>query len=102
MAQSRWAKRREALGRVKLKHVCYLCGWGEYSSGLDFHHVHGPKVDTISQMIRLSYQLIVTEVRKCVVLCACCHRGVHSGDVQMRYKKNMGVKMSQQEILWIQ
>lgn len=101
MEKSRWARRREALGKIKERRGCHLCGWNEFAAGLDFHHVRGPKGGTISSMIKEPYGVIVKELRKCVCLCAICHRGVHSGDVDMRYKKGMGIRASEQEIQWI-
>jgi hypothetical protein len=46
---------------------------------LQFHHVDGEKDDAVGSMIADSRAVgdVVAEVRKCVVLCANCHRGVH-------------------------
>ena len=45
---------------------------------LDLHHVDPTEKDTgVSQMLTHSWDNIVKEIEKCVVLCACCHRLEH-------------------------
>lgn len=101
MVKSRWALRREGLAQIKERRGCWLCEWDEFAAGIDFHHVRGPKVGTISEMVRYPYEDIVKELRKCVCLCAICHRGVHSGDVDMVMRKGATIKLSEQEVQWI-
>lgn len=65
----------------KLKEVkvsCSLCSENEFFC-LDFHHLHD-KDAAISLIIRdWSWNRIVEEIQKCVVLCSNCHRKVHAG-----------------------
>ena len=59
---------------------CCLCGFDNFIEALEFHHVHPEKKEfalTSSVMKSLDKQLV--EARKCVLLCANCHRGVHAG-----------------------
>lgn len=51
-----------------------LCGEGDPRC-LDFHHVSG-KIFNIGDAVRhgLSIEKIVLEIKKCVVMCANCHR----------------------------
>lgn len=59
---------------------CLLCGFDKFQEALEFHHVNPQEKEfalTSSNMKNLADQLI--ELRKCVLLCANCHRGVHAG-----------------------
>ena len=76
-------KLADQLEKVKLRTGCAICGWSEFTSGLDLHHLSG-KMETISALLhkgRYGFGFICKEISKCAVLCARCHRGVHSGDV---------------------
>lgn len=42
---------------------------------MDFDHVIGEKIDNVSQLMSSnSLKKILTEIEKCEVVCACCHR----------------------------
>jgi endonuclease I len=60
---------------------CAKCGQTYPMAVYDFHHVD-PSVKelTIARMINLSYSRFKAEVRKCILLCANCHRVVHLGE----------------------
>jgi hypothetical protein len=65
----------------KLKNTpCMLCGMKYPAPAMDFHHVVDKKVAEINAMVNKPYSLedMVVELRKCIVLCAVCHRLVHS------------------------
>ena len=45
----------------------------------DFHHLDPSQKDTkVSQLIHLSSDRLEVEIKKCIMLCANCHRIVHS------------------------
>lgn len=56
-------------------HPCVDCGEADIDV-LEFAHVRGVKVDTISSMLRgtPSIKRIAEEIAKCEVRCANCHR----------------------------
>lgn len=59
---------------------CILCGFDKFQEALEFHHVKPEEKDfnlTSSNMKNLVAQL--AELRKCVLVCANCHRGIHAG-----------------------
>lgn len=69
-------KRNQAfVNRVKHKFGCSKCGFNAYTVALDFHHI-GEKSDNIGTMALkgCSIKKIKEEMRKCVILCANCHR----------------------------
>lgn len=56
---------------------CRVCGERE-AVCLDLHH-EGEKEFTISSANGVSLARLRAEIRKCIVLCANCHRKVHAG-----------------------
>jgi len=76
---------REKRRRVKLVAIkykggkCMICGYRKYAGALDLHHV-GRKVFGIGDSgYTRSWDDIRNELRKCVLLCANCHREVEGG-----------------------
>lgn len=57
---------------------CQCCGYSACVVALDFHHIEN-KEFTLAQWSRLKWEVIATELRKCVLLCANCHRELHAG-----------------------
>jgi len=54
----------------------------------DFHHVNPKDKDnTVSWLLHCSWARIIKEVKKCVLLCANCHRIRHSKGTSKRSKK---------------
>ena len=68
--------------RIEAKHflggACQTCGYNRCLNALDFHHV-GDKEHTISKMyLNQPLSKILQEVKKCMLLCANCHREHHA------------------------
>lgn len=60
----------------ELGNECYLCGYNECIKALEFHHKNPKeKIKNISSI--LNYEEALNESRKCVLLCANCHREAH-------------------------
>lgn len=66
--------RRDLLAKIKLDRGCTDCGYRKHSAALDFDHVSGTKLMTLSHMGTYSLERIMEEVAKCEVVCFCCHR----------------------------
>ena len=77
-------KRMEAkrfVNSYKLRYGCSRCGSNGNPAALDFHHiVPSSKLYNVSEMVARGMPLenIWDEMRKCIVLCANCHRIVES------------------------
>lgn len=57
-----------------------MCGYSKCKEALDFHHVNPNEKDfNISGSHSRSWEKIELELKKCVLLCANCHREIHSG-----------------------
>ena len=61
---------------------CVCCGYDKCSSAMETHHLDPDGKDgLISKRVTnaVSWSKIVIELRKCVLVCANCHREVHAG-----------------------
>ena len=59
---------------------CQICGYNKCDSALDLHHINPEEKEISLASIRAnpkSWSLIVAELRKCVLICANCHREEH-------------------------
>ncbi len=74
---------REFVKRYKLKKGCAHCGYKGFYKALDLHHVEtkGEKHETVSHLVAKirskNLTVLKDEMRKCIVLCATCHREEH-------------------------
>ena len=59
---------------------CQICGYDKCIQALDFHHVNPEeKTADFNTNANRSWQTTREEIKKCVLLCANCHREVHAG-----------------------
>ena len=67
--------------------ACKFCG-ENHPAALDFHHEDPSQKDReVSYFVKnYQYKRAMEEVKKCLVLCANCHRKVHFGEQQKRKK----------------
>lgn len=63
---------------------CCHCGFDKWRSALAVHHLDPATKDpTFNSWRGWRWERLVKELALCVLLCANCHAGVHSGDVQI-------------------
>lgn len=79
------------LNGYKASHPCVVCGESCIPC-LDFHHIHD-KVSGIGAILceQRSIPKLAEEIKKCVVLCANCHRKLHAGLIQLPATVQSGV-----------
>jgi hypothetical protein len=73
---------RERLSEYKSKLKCSRCP-ETHPACLEFHHRDPKEKDfQLGDMVRLGYgwETILTEIKKCEVLCANCHRKEHANN----------------------
>ena len=72
-------KKRDWLNKYKQSLCCSRCGYHENVIALDFHHNDGKtKAGPIARLVYdWSITRLQTEIAKCDVLCANCHRVLH-------------------------
>ena len=77
------------VNRLKRIYGCCVCGYNKCPDAMDLHHIDpGDKNGAIARMIHShSFAKIKAEIRKCVVLCAICHREYHAGLIDLPCKK---------------
>lgn len=80
--------RKEWQTQTKLRMVsafgkkCCICGYSKCIQALEFHHLNPGEKDFNPSRTKISpktWEKICRELRKCVMLCANCHREVHQG-----------------------
>ena len=77
------AKRRKVLRQKAIEYKggkCSVCGYSRCADALEFHHTD-PTVKEFGisgKGYTRSWQKVKEELDKCVLLCANCHREIHS------------------------
>lgn len=62
---------------------CCLCGYNKCLSALQFHHTDPTKKDfSISSNAHIAFEKALEEAKKCILVCANCHREIHAGLVE--------------------
>lgn len=76
-SKSNYDKKISAVAEYKSNCGCAKCG-DKRSYILEFHHIDPSKKDyTIANRARASLESIMSEIKKCVVLCSNCHQEFH-------------------------
>lgn len=99
----KYADRREALikavskRRKKIKVLaigykggkCQICGYHKYQGALELHHVKKSEKNfgIGDKGYTRSWEKVKTELDKCILLCANCHREVSAGIQKLPSKK---------------
>lgn len=79
------ARRNKRQAVAYLGGKCRHCGFDGHNSAFDYHHIDPNEKDINFKSSRQwSWERLKQELDKCVLLCANCHRGVHSGDIQLK------------------
>lgn len=73
---ARYVKNRDIVRSLKVKRGCADCGYNTSFVALEFDHLDGRKSDehTVARLMGKSINRIMTEIGKCEVVCANCHR----------------------------
>lgn len=65
---------------------CCICGFNAFQEALEFHHIDPQTKSfglTDSNAVTKALEKQLEEARKCVLLCANCHRGLHAGYLEL-------------------
>ena len=76
-----WRQRRKLDAIAYLGERCLLCGFKKYVSAMEFHHIDATKKDFALSGRTIAWEKMKLELDKCVLLCANCHKAVHSGEL---------------------
>ena len=68
---------------------CSSCGYSQYISALQFHHVNSDKDSDISRLFFLpgKRDQLMAELDKCCLLCSNCHDAFHGGELTLEFVK---------------
>lgn len=81
----RFRRRNQSkVAKIKMDKGCHRCGYDDNPTAIDFHHTNpDEKFMDVGTMITQGYstERIMEEVKKCIPLCANCHRVNESGDI---------------------
>jgi len=63
---------------------CIICGYNKCNRALSFHHMNDDKEFGIASIrsIPKNWDLILSEVKKCVLVCSNCHSEIHDNLIQ--------------------
>lgn len=78
VSQRRWLQNKKFVDRVVLYLGCSQCGYNRCASALEFHHPDpNTKEYSVRSLMTRSRKKIKEEMRKCILLCANCHKEHH-------------------------
>jgi transcription elongation factor Elf1 len=81
------AKRRRKIKNLATEYKggkCQICGYNKYQGALDLHHIGGNKEFGIADKgYTRSWEKVKTELDKCILVCANCHRELEAGITQL-------------------
>ena len=62
---------------------CCICGFDKWQSALEFHHVNPEEKEfgITTDHVTKSLEAQLTELKKCILVCANCHRGIHANEL---------------------
>lgn len=102
LEKSNYRSLKKARQRLKKKLVdykggkCEICGYDKCINALDFHHLNPNEKDfCISKYMVLSFDKLKKEVDKCILVCANCHREIHSKENE---EKEIAMEKKEKEI----
>ncbi len=76
-----WRQRTKERCVESMGGKCYICGYSKCVNALEFHHLDPKEKDFGISSTRAnpkSWDKIVDELKKCILLCSNCHQEVHA------------------------
>ncbi len=67
---------------------CQCCGYDKCSKALEFHHVDSSEKEHGVVFRNSGFRKVLDELKKCVLLCANCHREAHEYDIKYQSSYN--------------
>ena len=78
------SRRRKKIKRMAVEYKggkCEICGYNKCIDALDFHHTDSKKEFGVGEKGHTrSWNKVKEEIDKCILVCANCHREIHSKD----------------------
>ena len=84
MSKSEQRKHNKKRALEICQNKCYICGYDKCEAALEFHHRNKKlKRFAISNGLHLPWNVLKTEINKCVLLCSNCHKEFHEGIIEL-------------------
>lgn len=101
----RWRRRRKDRLVAAFGGKCGNCGLEDDPVVYDFHHLDPNEKDMNITSKVMRWELVVEEAKKCVMLCAHCHRKYHGGmitipDTIQRFDETLIPEELLRETVW--
>lgn len=87
-----WRRRTKSRIIDSMGGHCQICGYNKCNEALELHHIKPEEKELSFGRVMSnpkSWDKIVVELRKCILICSCCHKEVHYGvtDIPTTYSK---------------
>ena len=92
-------RRKEDIVYVMGGH-CQICGYNKAITALELHHLNPEEKEFgIGAILNKDWELMNSEIQKCILVCANCHREIHEGlitnDLKSSYDVNKANEISE-------
>ena len=67
---------------------CKICGYSKCIDALEFHHLRDKKEAPSYVIMRWAWSRALEELKKCIMVCANCHREIHAKPLNARLQRN--------------
>ena len=75
---------------------CQICGYKKTNSALEFHHINPEEKELNFNMANnIPLDKIIAELKKCILVCANCHREIHAGLIQQELFSSLDENIAQ-------
>lgn len=66
---------------------CVFCGYDKYYGALEFHHINPKEKDFTIAVSCKSFNNLLNELDKCILVCSNCHKELHAGLIDINSLK---------------
>jgi len=73
---------------------CEKCGYNKCITALEFHHLDPSEKDFTISNDHFKLQEAIDESKKCILLCANCHRELHAGLWKIEEKEEVNLDLN--------
>lgn len=83
---NKWRKKTKQRIVAAMGGKCYVCGYNKCDEVLSLHHLDPSKKEFSMGAMRanpISWERIVVELKKCVMVCSNCHGEIHYGIIEL-------------------
>ncbi len=62
---------------------CMVCGYGTVHRNIVFHHLHDKVISLSQREFQRSWEVLIPEIKKCIMVCHNCHGGYMTALIMM-------------------